>query len=662
MRTAIVSTYPPRACGIGTFSADLRATLPGTGTVTVADLVAIVHEPSSPQRRGLLATIAQAVRGDYVRTARMLGRLDVDVVLLQHEYGIFGGRDGEYVLSFAQELAQPLVVTLHTVLSEPTPHQAEVLTELCAEAELVIVMTDTALRLLVESGACPEEKVRVVPHGAPVRIAERAARNLQAPRSTSSTEDCTFPALHVRPDLARQGSGDGDRSAAGDDRTAPGDRLHDRRPHPSGCLASGGGAVSADAGAARGRARARGPCRVRRSVPVDRRALGPARVDRRLPDAVREPGADRLRRAHLRNRCGLRCRLHALLVCTGHARFGRGAARSVPRLGSSRPCGLQLRRAAGHAEGGARRGTADRFDACVAGRRRGHCGRLAGSRHARAAATARRRRRPAPDELAYRPSAHTRRRRRHRAARARNHSQPQQRLLRRRCRSAGRRLARTCTARRGADLDLESLPRARLPSGSCRGRRDAQLHGLRPSLARRAACRRPRGTLDLGARRHPGHRVDPRRRAAGAGSPRPARRHARRRRFPAHGRICGARPLPPRHGPARDGRAPAARTARRATRSCLRAHLPRRTGAGSRTSSATTTPGCRRRSSSAAAHSAGRSSPRWVSNRCAGSATSADSTRTRSGSRVTAAAAEASRRRAPATSSRSKPPRSSKPS
>jgi glycosyltransferase involved in cell wall biosynthesis len=129
----------------------------------------------------VLATIAQAVRGDYVRTARMLGRLDVDVVLLQHEYGIFGGGDGEYVLSFAQELAQPLVVTLHTVLSEPTPHQAEVLTELCAEAELVIVMTDTALRLLVESGACPEGKVRVVPHGAPARITARAARDRDEP-------------------------------------------------------------------------------------------------------------------------------------------------------------------------------------------------------------------------------------------------------------------------------------------------------------------------------------------------------------------------------------------------------------------------------------------------------------------------------------------------
>ncbi len=175
MRAAIVSTYPPRACGIGTFAADVRAGLLGVSGVERADLVAVVNEPSSPQRRGLLATIAQAVRGDYVRTARMLGRLNVDVVLLQHEYGIFGGRDGEYVLSFSSNLSQPLVVTLHTVLSEPTPHQAEVLTRLCADSELVIVMTETAQRLLVSSGACPEEKVRVVPHGAPSRLSARAA-------------------------------------------------------------------------------------------------------------------------------------------------------------------------------------------------------------------------------------------------------------------------------------------------------------------------------------------------------------------------------------------------------------------------------------------------------------------------------------------------------
>ncbi len=170
MRPAIVSTYPPRACGIGTFSADLRGALVGVEGVERVDVVAIVDEPARPQRRGLLSMIEQAVRGDYVRAARMLGRVEVDVVLLQHEFGIFGGVDGEYVLSFAEELAQPLVVTLHTVLSEPSAHQLEVLTELCEEAELVVVMTETAQRLLVACGACPAAKVRVVPHGAPVRL------------------------------------------------------------------------------------------------------------------------------------------------------------------------------------------------------------------------------------------------------------------------------------------------------------------------------------------------------------------------------------------------------------------------------------------------------------------------------------------------------------
>jgi glycosyltransferase involved in cell wall biosynthesis len=174
VRTAIVSTYPPRACGIGTFAADVRAALLGVDGIDRVEKVVVVNDPTRPQRPGLVATIAQAVRGDYVRAARILGRLDVDVVLLQHEYGIFGGDDGAYVLSLAEELSQPLVVTLHTVLSEPTSHQAHVLTALCRQAELVIVMTETAKRLLVESETCRADKVRVVPHGAPTVLARRA--------------------------------------------------------------------------------------------------------------------------------------------------------------------------------------------------------------------------------------------------------------------------------------------------------------------------------------------------------------------------------------------------------------------------------------------------------------------------------------------------------
>jgi len=175
MRAAIVSTYPPRACGIGAFAADSRIALMGLDEIEAVAKVVVVDDPSRPQRPGVVATISQGTRGDYVRAARILGRHDVDVVLLQHEYGIFGGRDGEYILSLTEELIQPLVVTLHTVLSQPTPHQAHVLETLCGHAELVIVMTDTALRLLVDNGTCPEAKLRVIPHGAPASLVQHAA-------------------------------------------------------------------------------------------------------------------------------------------------------------------------------------------------------------------------------------------------------------------------------------------------------------------------------------------------------------------------------------------------------------------------------------------------------------------------------------------------------
>lgn len=192
VRAVIFSTFPPAACGIGAFSFDVRAGLLDVPGVEEVGAIVVVDEPLSPQRPEVLATVCQGVRGDYVRAARLLGRLDIDVVLLQHEYGIFGGADGEYVLSFARELSQPLVVTLHTVLSRPSAHQLEVLTGLCDEAELVIVMTDTAARLLVGGGACPDHKIRVVPHGAPIVLRRRREEHAAGRRP-----------LHVLPEASR---------------------------------------------------------------------------------------------------------------------------------------------------------------------------------------------------------------------------------------------------------------------------------------------------------------------------------------------------------------------------------------------------------------------------------------------------------------------------
>ena len=167
MRTAIISTYPPRACGIGTFAADVRATLLGVAGIERADLVAVVNEPSSPQRLGVLATIAQNVRGDYVRTARMLDRLDVDVVLLQHEYGIFGGPSGAHLLDFLDALTVPVVTTLHTILAHPTPLQRRILERLAERSARLVSMSERGRDILVEGYGVPVDRIKVIPHGVP---------------------------------------------------------------------------------------------------------------------------------------------------------------------------------------------------------------------------------------------------------------------------------------------------------------------------------------------------------------------------------------------------------------------------------------------------------------------------------------------------------------
>ena len=170
LRLAIVSTYPPRPCGIGTFSRDLRHALLAADPSLEIDVLSIVRDHHSTSEPEVLSVIRQDVRADYVAVPALLDGRGTDVVLIEHEFGIFGGQSGSYVLSLVQELRQPFVVTLHTVLSAPTTQQADVLSRLCHRAALVTVFTETARRMVVEAGVVPADRVRVVPHGAPTAL------------------------------------------------------------------------------------------------------------------------------------------------------------------------------------------------------------------------------------------------------------------------------------------------------------------------------------------------------------------------------------------------------------------------------------------------------------------------------------------------------------
>ncbi len=104
---------------------------------------------------------------DYLAVAESLNSSAVDVVSIQHEYGIWGGDDGEYVLDFARALRIPVVTTLHTVLREPTPSQRRILISLIAMSATTVVMSRAAASLLAEAYAVDPGRIEIVPHGVP---------------------------------------------------------------------------------------------------------------------------------------------------------------------------------------------------------------------------------------------------------------------------------------------------------------------------------------------------------------------------------------------------------------------------------------------------------------------------------------------------------------
>jgi glycosyltransferase involved in cell wall biosynthesis len=179
MRLAIVSTYRPRRCGIAVFSGDLRSALVEADSSLEVQIVSIVRGPQRPRPQEVTATIRQNECTDYVVAASTLNGSGVDVVLIEHEFGIFGGDSGRYVLNLTDGLTVPFVVTLHTVLARPSASQTEVLRALCQRAALVMVFTETARRMVVAQGLVPLDRVRVVPHGVPdlLTAAARAGRN-----------------------------------------------------------------------------------------------------------------------------------------------------------------------------------------------------------------------------------------------------------------------------------------------------------------------------------------------------------------------------------------------------------------------------------------------------------------------------------------------------
>lgn len=169
------STFPPRECGIATFTQDLVQALGRVyGGLCESQIVTlnpddIIHYPY-PKK--VIFEISQSTQKDYLTAAQKLNQLpEVKLINIQHEFGIFGGERGSYLLGFLKFIKKPVVITLHTVLSTPTKKVREVLRELARYSQVLIVMTNNAKEILQTDYGIPARAISVIPHGIhPLRL------------------------------------------------------------------------------------------------------------------------------------------------------------------------------------------------------------------------------------------------------------------------------------------------------------------------------------------------------------------------------------------------------------------------------------------------------------------------------------------------------------
>jgi glycosyltransferase involved in cell wall biosynthesis len=162
-----LSTFPPTSCGIATFSAALAA-----GLVADGASVDVVRCGPSPDIED--AAVVASLAGASGRRAAVDALNANDVVIVQHEYGLYDGPDGDTIVDLIAAIHAPIVVVAHTVLSEPTTNQRFVLERVCAAAQAVVVMTETARTRLFAGFDVDHDKVLLVPHGAATPPAESA--------------------------------------------------------------------------------------------------------------------------------------------------------------------------------------------------------------------------------------------------------------------------------------------------------------------------------------------------------------------------------------------------------------------------------------------------------------------------------------------------------
>ena len=166
LRVAFVGTFPPTQCGLATFTESMVRSISRVGRAVEPVVIRLI-QPNEPTGVAARAAV-DWIGGDAASFQRVRDTVeDVDLVVVQHEYGIYGGPDGDEILELLRTTTTPSIAVLHTVLADPTPHQRAVLEEVIELADVTVTQTEAARLRLRAYAINDPERVIVIPPTAP---------------------------------------------------------------------------------------------------------------------------------------------------------------------------------------------------------------------------------------------------------------------------------------------------------------------------------------------------------------------------------------------------------------------------------------------------------------------------------------------------------------
>lgn len=167
---ALLGTFPPRRCGIATFTSDTFSALRRAFPAITVDIYAMLGRGDTGHASSAALLLREAILRDYALAADRINASSADLLWVQHEYGIYGGAAGDHLLHLLNRVTAPVIITLHTVLEEPDADQKRVTEALLARASSIIVMAERGRVLLEQVYGAEPQAVLVIPHGVPDRV------------------------------------------------------------------------------------------------------------------------------------------------------------------------------------------------------------------------------------------------------------------------------------------------------------------------------------------------------------------------------------------------------------------------------------------------------------------------------------------------------------